>query len=670
MTNIIKHNASDIIQDNMMAYSATVLLNRAIPDIRDGLKPSYRNILFSMYRNKTFTYTKSRSIDGEIAKIHEHGSAYKTMVGMAQNDRHNQVLLDGDGNWGKYTAKDLPAAADRYTNAKLSDWSRFLFRDIEKGLVPFKDNYDGTIKIPTVLPVPFPLILTMAQSGIGVGFSSKTPSYNINEVADIIIEYLNSGEVGVLVPDFPTGGIILQDDNIIENINKNGSGSVKIRGKADIDGLNISISEIPYGVTREQIIDRVVTLAKTDKLSEVRDIQDLSGKNKFEIFIKAKRGTNMEVLLEKLYKFTPLESNYGVNSMVLVDGLPKQLGASDIVKVWTQWRLGCIKTDIDNQIIKLTEDIELCNSYKLIRKSIKEFIETVRYSDSIIEDLINEFGFTELQAKHVHNMQLRNINESFLDKKIDELRELQEKKDNLEKLGIEDYKQSLIKDMEYVKKHFGHKRKSSILDINTLKADIEDIQKEIKYELVDDSDYWITITEQNFIYKTKRKKDKITLAPQDKIKYQYKLNNKEDEIFAYTKSRNGVKEQIRNIPISKSGDFGVKLDVNNKDVVDLCAVTKKYKYIILLLTEGRIVKFSPESYRPGTNVFRPTHTDVYDITDVILLEEDSELELIDSNNNKNILHTKDIRTTQSRTGTGQFIHSSRRKNIKKYKIIS
>lgn len=670
MTNIIDINAGQVIQDNMMAYSATVLLNRAIPDIRDGLKPSYRHILYSMYKNKVFTYTKSRSIDGETAKIHPHGSSYPTMVGMAQTDRHNQTLIDGDGWWGSYTSRDLTAAADRYTNAKLSDWSKFLFRDINKGLIEFKDNYDGTIQIPEVIPVPFPLILTMAQSGIGVGFSSKTPSYNITEVANAIIDIIKKGDTGDLIPDFPTGGIILKDNDIIGRINNEGTGTVKIRGKANIEGTNISISEIPYGTTREQIIDKVVELAKTEKLGEVSDIQDLSGKDKFEIFIKAKKGTDMELLLEKLYKFTPLEASYGVNSMVLVDGLPVLLGSKEILEKWTNWRLECIHTDIDNQIKQLEGDIELLSGYSHIDKDMDKFIEIIRYSENMIQDLIKEFNFSKRQAEHMSSIQLRNINQKYINRKTKEKEDKVKEYRDLKKLTDNDIKDILIDDMKYVIKHFGADRKSEIVDIDSINNRVKSLQKEIKYEMVDDSDYWIHITKKGFIYKTKRKSDKFTLVPQDKVVQQHKLNNKKDEVFVYTKSRNGVKEQIRNIPISKEGDFGQRFNVDEKDIVDFGVVTDKYKYILLLLTDGRVVKFSPRSYRPGTNVFKNTHTDQYDITHVLFLKEDIELELENVKKQKIRIHTKNIRVTQSRTGTGQFINNNNKHDIKKCKIIS
>lgn len=660
---VIDMNASQLIEDNMMSYSAGVLLNRAIPDIRDGLKPSYRHILFSMYKNKTFTYTKSRAIDGEVSKIHPNGSSYPTMIGMAQGDRHHHTLLDGDGWWGSYTSRDLTAAADRYTNAKMSDWSKFLFRDVNKGIVDFIPNYDGTIMKPEVVPVPFPLILTMAQSGIGVGFSSKTASHNVNEVADVIIDYLKTDTIKPLTPDFPTGGLILKNKQTINSINKNGSGSIKIRAKAEIEGKNIIISEIPYGTTREAIIDRIVKESKT-RLPEVSQVQDLSGKDKFEINIRAKRGSDMEVLLEKLYKFTPLESNYSINSMVLVDGLPKQLGTQDIIRVWTNWRLDCVEKDVKNQIKEAKHKINMLTSYKIIRDNIEKVIEIIRFSDNSVKELQKEFKLNKGQAEFINNMQLKNLNEKYLNKKLKELDNLIKHCKYLEKLNQKDYKNIIIDDMEYVKKHFGHERKSKIVDEKKIKDNIKELHQEIKEELIDNSDYWVHCTKKGFVYKTKRKADKITLVPKDRVISQMKLNNVDDEVFAYTKDRNGVKIQLRKLEVAKPGDFGYKL-VEENNLVDYGFVSEKFKYIVLLLESGRVVKFDPESYRPGTNVFKPTHTDKFEITHVLFLNTDKKIKLENSEKDKIILDTAEVRVTKSRTGTGQYIDQNKRYDIKK-----
>ncbi len=260
----------------MMEYSAYILLDRALPDIRDGLKPVHRRILYSMYLQKAFKFTKSANVAGQVMKLHPHGSSYGSMVGMVQKDRHTNPMLEGKGNFGQYTSRDLMPAADRYSEVKLSDIAIDMMQNFDKDVVDFIDNYDGTIKMPEVLPVKFPSILAYSNSGIGVGFSSSIPSFNLKELNEAIVKYIETGEKTILVPDFATGGFIVKEDNVFYQLNEEGRGTVKIRGKAKIAKNEIHITEIPYSTTREAIIEKIVELNKIGKLKEVTDVKDLN----------------------------------------------------------------------------------------------------------------------------------------------------------------------------------------------------------------------------------------------------------------------------------------------------------------------------------------------------------------------------------------------------------
>lgn len=661
-------DGKEIVQDGMMGYSAYVLLQRAIPSLEDGLKISYRRILYSMHHNRINTFTKSQNVAGEVSKIHPHGSQYQTMVGMAQRDRHIYPFIEGKGYFGEYTSRDVTAAAERYTNVRMNEYGKYLLKDIHKEQVNFSPSYDGTQELPDLLPVKFPMILAFAQSGMGVGFSSTTASHNIPEVADTVIEYLKTGKVNTLIPDFATGGLMLYDDNVIDRINKEGRGSIKIRAAAEIDGRTISITEIPYSTTREVIIDKVVELAKTDILKEVVNIQDLTGLNRMEILVTARKGTDMEILLEKLYKLTTLEATYSVNSTVLYDDRPRLMGTREILIKWVDWRRQCIKKEIAFDIRELEKDRVEISALKKISKDIDFVVSTVRHNNKTkaVELIRNKFGITFNQSEYIYSLHLRQLNDGYIKKQLEKLKKIESRIDELNNLEEDEV---IIGDMNDYKKLFNAARRTQIIDVEEIAELKKEAAENIREELVDDSQYWVTITENHYIYKTVNKTIKLK---GDKIIGQYKMNNAVDEVFTYMKDRaRGYKIQIRDIELYNGrglGDYLPALLGIDKAAIDSYGIaSENYPVIILILTSGRVVKFSYESYRSGVKVFSNTHTEQYDISHSMFLEDDIELELTDTEGNINKINTKDVRITKSRTGAGQFIHSSRRLDISKVK---
>jgi DNA gyrase subunit A len=348
-------------------------------------------------------------------KIHPHSDSYPTIVNMVQVDRNTIPLLEGKGNFGQYTSRDLAPAASRYSEIKLAQISIDMMKNFEKGLVNFIDNYDGTIKIPEVLPVKFPTILTYAQSGIGVGFSSSIPSFNLIEICEAMIHYIKTGEYSILIPDFATGGYILNDAAAFEQINKSGTGSIKIRGKAHIEGNEIIITEIPYGATRENIIEKIVELAGS-KLKEVVNVIDETGLKGMAISIDAKKGTDMNLLLEKLYMFTPLQSNFSCNMNILINDLPKVLGVHEIIENWLKWRNECIKKELEYDIAKIKEKLHILEGYQKILTDIDAAIDIIRKTNEkvINAKLMKYFNIDFNQAHEIINMKLIDLNKDLL----------------------------------------------------------------------------------------------------------------------------------------------------------------------------------------------------------------------------------------------------------------
>lgn len=672
MSEIIKKEGNQILEDGMMGFSAYVLLQRAIPSLEDGLKISYRRIIYSMYKNKIFNFTKSLNVVGEVAKIHPHGSVYPTIVGMSQKDRHIIPFIEGKGYFGDYTSRDVEASAERYTNVKLPDFSKNLLKNLNKDSVNMIKSYDGTTEIPEFLPVTFPIGLIFAQSGMGVGFSSSTVGFNVGDVADAVVDYVDGKPHKNIIPDFATGGMLLKDDEVIDNINKTGRGSIRLRGTAKINGREISITEIPYSTTREAIIDKVIELAKTDKLSEVTNIQDLTGQNGMEILVTARRGTDMGLLLEKLYELTPLQSSYSVNSTFLVDGLPKRIGVIDIIKHWVKWRTECIKKELAYDIKKLENRLFEVNILeKLTEKKIKKLIELIRKGKNktkTIKDIRESFDLTFAEADFLYDLKINQLNTTYINNKIKEKEEIQSNISEL-KDKIENPNNVIKEDMREFKRKYNQERRTKIIEIEKIEEKRQKVADIIKKDMIESGEFYITITENHYLHKTK---NKFTPKNGDKIILQYKLDNVEDEIFCFTKSRDGFKAQIHTIEEYSGKGLGLYLPsflkVDKDNIVNYGISSKNYPIILLFLSKGRVIKLSYESYRAGVNVFANTHTDKFELVDAVFLGKESKIQVEYSNKKQKTFNTKDIRFTKSRNATGQYLIPSNRNEFTNIKV--
>lgn len=454
----------NIIKDNMMDYSAYVLLNRALPSLEDGMKPVHRRILYAMLKEKATKFTKSANISGAVMKYHPHGDSYPTIVKMVQTDRHMTPFIEGKGNFGQATSRDLQEGASRYTEVKLTPLALDSMQNFEKNIVDFIPNYDGTLMMPSHIPVKHPNILTMANEGIGVGMSSDIPSFNLIEVCDAVEKFILTGEHTNLTVDFATGGYIIANDEEIEKMNKTGRGTITLRSNMSVVGKNkIEITEIPFNTTREAIIEKIIALTKDGKLS-VSNVQDLTGLKGQKILITAKRGADIEQLQKDLYKLTPLETNYTSNMNILVDGLPKVLGTHEIIEKWIVWRISCIKRGISFDIQQMEKKLHTLYGLRSILTNLDRAIEIIRFEEeeNIDSTLMKEFSLTEVQANEVSKMRLRDISKKNIEKKIQEIADLEKKvamynhvlksKDQLNKIVINGLKQ--------VKEKYGKERRT------------------------------------------------------------------------------------------------------------------------------------------------------------------------------------------------------------------
>lgn len=665
MTSIVNKNIENIIQNNMMEFSAYVLLDRALPDLRDGMKPVHRRILYSMFLMKAFKFVKSANVVGSVMKLHPHGSSYSTMVGMVQKDNQLIPLLEGKGNFANHTSRDLEPAADRYSEVKLSDISIDMMKDFDKNLVEFISNYDGTMKMPSVLPVKFPSILAYVNSGIGVGFSSSIPSFNLNELCNAIIKYIKTNKKTILVPDFATGGLIIKNEKSFKDINETGLGSIQIRGKAEIDGNEILIHEIPYSTTREAIIEKIIELNKAGKLKEVTDVKDLTGLKGLLIAVTARRGTDMDLLLEKLYKFTPLQSSFSVNMNMLVDDLLKVMGVWQTIDKWLIWRTECIKRGLNYDIKKMSEKLHILKGLEKVLLDIDAAIDIIRNSpEEMIEfNLQTRFDIDLEQAKEVANMKLRNINQDYIIKKIKDIKKLEE--------TIEEYKSIIndhsklnniiIKDLKEIKKKYGQDRRSQIIELTNVKP----------IKLVEEvPDYPVTIflTKEGYCFKFKGNQ-KPVLKPGDSVIKTFETNNK-GQILAFCSDAVCYKIALNDIEETRANNLGTYLPNLTKDkninIINYSVLDDKHKFIIYLYTNNRIAKIKLEAFDGTKSVLRNSFCSKQELFDLITLEDDITLN-VTTDKKKIKVNTKDYGFVGQRNATGQYMSSARK--LKKVEVI-
>ena len=466
------------LEQNYMPYAMSVIVSRAIPEI-DGFKPSHRKLLYTMYKMGLLTgsRTKSANIVGQTMRLNPHGDAaiYETMVRLA---RGNETLLhpfvDSKGNFGKVYSRDMAYAASRYTEAKLDAICQELFRDIDADTVDFVDNYDGSMKEPTLLPTTFPNVLVSANMGIAVGMASNICSFNLSEVCKTAVALIKNPEADLLdtlpAPDFPTGGEILYDAAEMLQIYKTGRGTFRLRARWRYvkEGNMIEIYEIPYTTATEIIMDKVAELIKAGKVREIADMRDETDLNGLKLTIDLNRGTDPEKLMQKLFKTTTLQDSFGCNFNILIGGMPRVLGVREIFEEWTAWRCECVRRRVYFQLQKKKDKLHLLKGLGKILLDIDKAIRIIRETEldaEVIPNLMIGFGIDQVQAEYVAEIKLRNINKEFLLNRLQETESLEREIAELEELlGSEKKIKAVIcKELDAVSSKYGQPRKTQLV---------------------------------------------------------------------------------------------------------------------------------------------------------------------------------------------------------------
>ena len=487
---VMEQPITQTLETNFMPYAMSVIISRAIPEI-DGFKPAHRKLLYTMYKMGLLTgaRTKSANIVGQTMRLNPHGDAaiYETMVRLA---RGNQALLhpyvDSKGNFGKAYSRDMAYAASRYTEAKLDSICNELFADIDKDTVDFQDNYDGSMKEPSLLPVRFPSILLNSNIGIAVSMASAICPFNLEELCDTTIAMMKNADHDLLTtltaPDFPGGGYILYNETELRKIYETGRGGVRVRARYNYDKASncLEITEIPPTTTVEVIIDKIVELVKNGKMREIADIRDETDLSGLKIAIDLKRGVDPDKLMQKLFRMTPLEDTMSCNFNVLIGGYPRVMGVRELLEEWIAFREECVKRRVYFDLKKKKEKLHLLQGLAKILLDIDKAIHIIRQTEEeseVIMNLMIGFGIDEIQAEYVAEIKLRHLNREYILKRTDETQSLKEEIAQMEEI-LGDQKKVrgiIVSELQEIKKKYAQPRRSLILyDVQPAREEAEE----------------------------------------------------------------------------------------------------------------------------------------------------------------------------------------------------
>ena len=673
---LIPINIEEAMKSAYIDYSMSVIVSRALPDVRDGLKPVHRRVLFGMSElglRSNSKYKKSAFIVGEVlGKYHPHGdsSVYNTMVRMAQDWSLRYMLVDGQGNFGSIDG-DSPAAM-RYTEARLKKISEDMVEDLDKDTVDFQLNYDDSIKEPTVLPTKIPSLLVNGASGIAVGMATNMPPHNLSEVIDGTVAYIknNNIEIEELIkyikaPDFPTGGIIYGYEGV-KSAFETGRGKVVMRGKAEFEEVNgrecIIVTEIPYQVNKAEMIQRTAQLVNDKKIEGISNIRDESDRKGMRIVYILKRDAIPNIVLNKLFKYTSLQSSFSVNNIALVKGRPMLLNLKEVIKYFVEHRHDVVVRRTKFNLKKAEDRAHILEGLIIASDNIDKVIELIKSSanaDEARKNLIEKFSLTEIQAKAIVEMRLRQLTGLEQGKLRDEYDSLIELiKDLKDILDDKERRMSIITDelLEIKDKHGDERR--SVIEFAGGELSIED--------MIPDEKVVLTISHAGYIKKTPLAEYRTqnrggvgqkgsTTRSEDFLEYLFVGTNHQYMLF-FTQKGKCFWMRVYEIPegskLSKGRAIQNLINIEPDDKVKAFICTQDLKdeeyinnhFVIMCTKKGQVKKTSLEQYsRPRSN----------GINAITIKEDDELLEAKLTTGNSQILMSvksgKCIRFEESKT---------------------
>ncbi|MBE7002075.1 MAG: topoisomerase IV [Ruminococcaceae bacterium] len=673
---------SETLEINYMPYAMSVIVSRAIPEI-DGFKPSHRKLLYTMYKMGLLRgkRTKSANIVGQTMKLNPHGDAaiYETMVRLA---RDNETLLhpfvDSKGNFGKVYSRDTAYAASRYTEAKLESICDELFRDIDLDTVDMVDNYDATMKEPSLLPTTFPNVLVSANQGIAVGMASNICSFNLKEICDTTIALMNNPDHDILQtlpgPDFSTGGELLFDEATTNEIYSTGRGSFKLRAKWNYvkSGNLIEITEIPYSTTSEVIMDKVAELIKVGKIREIADMRDETDLGGLKLTIDLKRGVEPEKLMQKLFRMTPLQDSFACNFNILIAGMPRVMGIGEILEEWTAWRTDCVMRRLYFQIQKKEDRLHLLKGLERILLDIDKAIRIIRETElesEVIPNLMIGFGIDEIQANYVAEIKLRNINKEYIlkqTKAIDELeKEIADLRDTLG--SSRKLKNVIIKELQQVSEKYGQPRKTQIVyETQTVQIDEEE-------EQVPDYPVTLFVSKEGYLKKitaqSLRMSGEQKFKEGDSLSFRVETSNKA-ELLVFTNMYQCYKTRLSDFEDGKASLLGdylpQKLGMDAGETVQQVVLPGDYKGFVLFFFEnGKAAKVPLSAYETKTNRRRliAAFSDKSPLVCAMTLNEDKQVVLYSTDGRAAIISTAQLLPKTTKNTQGVAVMSLKKKAL-------
>ena len=680
---VLEQPITETLETNYMPYAMSVIVSRAIPEI-DGFKPSHRKLLYTMFKMGLLTgaRTKSANIVGQTMRLNPHGDSaiYETMVRLSAGyEALLTPFVDSKGNFGKVYSRDMSYAASRYTEAKLSAICAEVFKDIDKDNVDFVDNYDGSMKEPTLLPTAFPNVLVSANSGIAVGMASQICGFNLNEVCQTTLNYIRDPEFDIMstlpAPDFPTGGEIIYDRAEMEEIYRTGRGSFRVRAKwRHLEKENIiEIYEIPYTTTSEAIIDKVAELIKTGKVREISDMRDETDLSGLRLAIDLKRGTDPEKLMQKLFKLTTLQDSFPCNFNILVAGSPRVMGVREILDEWTAWRTESIRRRVYFDLQKKQEKLHLLKGLARILLDIDKAIEIIRNTEleaDVVPNLMMGFGIDKVQAEYVAEIKLRNINREYILKRTaetealeDEIEELESTLNNRRKI-----RSIIINELTAINKKYSAPRKTGIV----YASEVEEYTEEQQVE-----DYPVTLFLSREGYFKKITAQSLRMSSEQKYKDGDELNisfesSNRRELLIVTDKQQIYKARVSDFDDCKASVLGTYLPTklgmdDGESVVTMIDPGDYRANILFVFANGKIARVEMSAYETKTNRKKlvNAYSDKSPLVSVLVLTEETDVVCVSSDDralmfNTSLLQPKTSRATQ---GVGVMTLKPRRELV-------
>ena len=678
----VEQAISETLEINYMPYAMSVIVSRAIPEI-DGFKPSHRKLLYTMYKMGLLNggRTKSANIVGQTMRLNPHGDAaiYETMVRLA---RGNETLLhpfvDSKGNFGKVYSRDMAYAASRYTEAKLDGICGEIFKDIDSDTVDMVDNYDATMKEPSLLPTTFPNVLVSANQGIAVGMASNICSFNLKEVCDTAIALMKNPDHDILEtlpgPDFSTGAELLFDEAATREIYSTGRGSFRLRAKWRYvkEGNLIEITEIPYTTATEVIMDKVAELIKAGKIREIADMRDETDLGGLKLTIDLKRGVDPDKLMQKLFRMTTLQDSFPCNFNILIAGMPRVMGVGEILDEWTAWRTDCIKRRLFFQIGKKEEKLHLLKGLERILLDIDKAIRVIRETEmdsEVVPNLMIEFGIDEIQANFVAEIKLRNINKEYILKQTKAISQLEQEIADMRATldSPRKLKNVIISELQEVSRKYGQPRKTEIL-YNVSETAAEDEEEPVP-------DYPVTVFLSKEGYLKKITAQSLRMSGEQKFKEGDSLSFAREttnraEFLVFTDQFQCYKSRLSDFDDGKASLLGDYLPQKlgfepGENLVSLQFCGDYKGFVLFFFENGKAAKVPLSAYETKTNRKKLTgaYSDKSPLVAAMVLEEDAQIALYSSDGRAAVFSTAQLLPKTTRNTQGVAVMTLKKKAV-------